>query len=156
MTRRSSHSSRIIQCNTIHALLADASILGGRRSTNVTVQIGSCSFRSYAFPRGEVAICVIPANQMSRLGLGPGDRVDFEVAVRLPNLDRHLPEDLRLALEVAGVSLQALRPRDRYQMVRMIQESSSPEVRAARIAAAVAACERCSQETYSDLQGTTG
>ena len=132
------------QVESVYFLEASDVILGDRGSVRIILNIGDSSFRSYAFRREDVAACVVPHNEVLALDLKVGDIIDFKATVRWPDFKKPLPTDLITALNEAGVNLELLHPREQFQALQMIQESSNSEVRAMRIAAIVATCKTAS------------
>jgi hypothetical protein len=76
--------------------------------------------------------------------------IDVQVRALRPQRRRSVPADLRQALSEHGLSLAAVPEAEQVQLLLMIGESATPEVRAARLRAAVQAASAWSGRAGDD------
>jgi hypothetical protein len=111
-----------------------------RRCLRVTISVRERTFKSYAFRWCAGVACSIPAREATALGLQVGDEVTCQLSYRSTYTAEHIPPDVAEAMTHAGVSLSNVAAHERRQLLLMVGESSTPEIRAKRIALLTGAC----------------
>jgi hypothetical protein len=111
-----------------------------RRCLRVTVSVRDRTFKSYAFRWRTGVACPIPAPEASALGLQVGEEVTCQLSYRSGPTAERIPPDVSEAISSAGVSLSNVAAHERRQLLLMVGESRTPEIRARRIALLTAAC----------------
>lgn len=117
-----------------------AALAGGRRPA-VEVTVNGFRFTSTVGAMGGRSLIPFSAARREESGIAGGDDLDVELRLDEAPRDTPVPDDLAAALDAGGGSgaFEALSPSRRKAHVTSVEGAKTPETRARRIAAVVAA-----------------
>lgn len=134
-------TGRLRQFGHIIILNAPAVLLKDRRRRRVQLTINSVGCRTHLCQlQSGITAIIVPNKLRDQLGLYDGQDIVVDIEVpRIPKQER-IPSDLREALDATQCDMSNLPAFERRQLIVMVKEASSPEVRRRRIEAVIRTC----------------
>lgn len=113
--------------------------LGGGRRPAVDVTVNGYRYRSTVGSMGGRALIPFSSEHRASSGISGGDELEVELALDTAPREVAVPDDLRSALEAAGVTdrFAGLAPSQRKAHVTAVEQAKAPETRRRRIDAVV-------------------
>lgn len=113
--------------------------LGGGRRPAVDVTVNGYRYRSTVGSMGGRALIPFSSEHRTSSGIAGGDELEVALALDTAPREVAVPDDLRAALESAGVTdrFAGLAPSHRKAHVTAVEQAKAPETRRRRIEAVV-------------------
>lgn len=113
--------------------------LGGGRRPAVDVTVNGYRYRSTVGSMGGRALIPFSSEHRTASGIAGGDELEVALALDVEPREVGVPDDLRAALESAGVTdrFAGLAPSHRKAHVMAVEQAKAPETRRRRIEAVV-------------------